>query len=67
MNRVKKIYFLAAFVIIIGCYTLNKKYTTLNNDLTTNITKTYTVVGKVNPYSSNINLLSYNILNNYVT
>ena len=26
MNRVKKIYFLAAFVMIIGCYTLNKSY-----------------------------------------
>lgn len=45
-------------------FNLNKKYTTLNNDLTTNITNTYTVIGKVNPYSSNINLLSYNILNN---
>ena len=45
-------------------FNLNKKYTTLNNDLTTNITNTYTVVEKVNPYSSNINLLSYNILNN---
>ena len=48
-------------------FNLNKKYTTLNNDLTTNITNTYTVIGKVNPYSSNINLLSYNILNNYIT
>ena len=48
-------------------FNLNKKYTTLNNDLTTNITNTYTVIGKINPYSDNTSLLSYNILNNYIT
>ena len=48
-------------------FNLNKKYTTLKNDLTTNITDTYTVISYANPYSYNTELLSYNIINNYIT
>ena len=47
-------------------FNLNKKYTTLNNDLTTNITDTYTVISYANPYAYNTELLSYNIINNYL-
>lgn len=48
-------------------FNLNKKYTTLNNDLTSNITDTYTVKSYANPYAYNTELLSYNIINNYIT
>ena len=48
-------------------FNINKKYTTLNNDLTTNITNTYTVKSYANPYAYNTELLSYNIINNYIT
>ena len=48
-------------------FNLNKKYTTLNNDLTSNITNTYTLIAYANPYAYNTELLSYNIINNYVS
>ncbi len=48
-------------------FNINKKYTTLNNDLTTNITNTYTLIAYANPYAYNTELLSYNIINKYVS
>ena len=48
-------------------FNLNKKYTTLNNDLTSNITNNYTLIAYANPYAYNTELLSYNIINNYVS
>ena len=50
-------------------FELNKNYTTLNNDLTSNIDSTnlYTpVTGTTIPYQNEPNTLKYHILNNYV-
>lgn len=50
-------------------FELNKNYTTLNNDLTSNIDSTnlYTpVTGATVPYQNEPNTLKYHILNNYI-
>ena len=50
-------------------FELNKNYTTLNNDLTSNIDSTnlYTpVTGTTIPYQNEPNTLKYHILNNYI-
>ena len=50
-------------------FELNKNYTTLNNDLTSNIDNTnlYTpVTGTTIPYQNEPNTLKYHILNNYI-
>ena len=50
-------------------FELNKNYTTLNNDLTSNIDNTnlYTpVTGRTVPYQNEPNTLKYHILNNYI-